>query len=848
MNCSTRTFRGLILAVMACAASHTSPSRAWSDELTNSIPKFTATFDGKAISPHIEHASGVGDQATYVLHLDVAMTLQSEREMNFTKRGESENQIFVSLPDQTPRLVAVTVGKTYHDDKEVLLNPLATLSDAEIRGLWGIEINHWSDEIAQKLKLIDPARTCVTIREDTAQGRKHALPPLPAGLTKLRIQSNSSEGLKNLDELRDQTELRFLSISMTGAASFDCSLIKQAIHLETLNLIGNTLKSTDDLAALTQLKVLIADYCRGLNKISFASAMPKLTTLRISNTQVVDLSPLEGLSMLQTVDANLTPVRKLPASIPALRELNVISSRLTDADVNTFQQANQECRVRHRWGASLQTALKSATRLRIRSGGTCHRNEATEKTLFETNAADQIQQLLAGIQLNEARSGFHCMCCGDPSLEFYEGDRLIVTLGFHHGEGFRWTGGWPGDAALTPQSADFLVEWLANHDVTGPLKQRQAKAEEVKAGERKIAQATVAMSPSLAAVFRKSPQTFAAALKKELPDKGARVEVLLRVFGTSNDSWSQLEDIERLADEQLRTYDAEILGAAIEKALLGNDRQLRRGAARFWESWQSPLEKWNPQNVAQLHRIVLLIQQEARYYPLRMEALDNLRSWKSDVSEDEFARRLSAGLHDSIPQVRRKAMLIAGRTRHEPSATDLMSVLRGKTLTTQPFPDVPAAEAQDPPEGFGDVAEGCSDVEVAALALAYMEHAATKPVIDAIQPRTPLLEVALALLGEGSLLKPEHFAAPHRNQELQLAAVEAVIRSKGKFGLQDSFGYKQATHWWEVERVSQRLSQMLQTEKAPSSDELAGCKDLKTLQQWFRAHGAEYLKRFDTSK
>ena len=31
------------------------------------------------------------------------------------------------------------------------MNPLETLSDAELRGLWGVKINHWSDEIAQKI-------------------------------------------------------------------------------------------------------------------------------------------------------------------------------------------------------------------------------------------------------------------------------------------------------------------------------------------------------------------------------------------------------------------------------------------------------------------------------------------------------------------------------------------------------------------------------------------------------------------------------------------------------------------------------------------------------------------------
>ena len=834
----------LALAVVACSwLQFASP--AWSQDDDHPTPKFTITFDGKPISPRVQYVGGTGDRARYLLHMDVVLTLGPERELNFTHHGESKEKLFLTPAGQQPRLVGVQVQTTYRDDKAVLVNPLETLSDAELRGLWGVKINHWSDEIAQKLTLIDPVHTCVTLREEVAQGKKHALPPLPAGIVALRIESNSSEGLKKLDELANQTQLKSLSVNLTGAASFDCALVKQATQLEFLELTGNTLRNTDALGSLTELQVLNADYCKGLTKVSFAAAMTKLTTLRISNTPVADLSPLEGLPELQTVDANRTAVRKLPALMPALVKLDVVSSRMTDADVRAFQQANAKCQVRHRWGASMQVALKPATRLRIRSGGTCHRELEAEKTLFETKAANEIQQLLAGIQINEEKSGFHCMCCGNPSLEFYDGDQLIATLGFHHGMGLRWPGGWPGDAALTPQSVDFLIEWLANRNVTGPRKEREAAADEAKAGERKIVQATIGMSPSLAKAFRLGAPQFATALKKELPDKLAQVEVLLRVFGTSNDSWSTLDPIEQLAEDQLKGHDTKTLAAAVEKGLTGKDRQLRRGAARFWESWHSPVEEWNPPNIAELHRIVLQIQQEAHYYPSRMSALDGLARWKNELSDDDFAQRLSAGLHDPAPQVRRKAMLIAGRTKHKQSALTLMSVLQNETLKLQPLPDVPLAESQDVPDGFDTFAKGCSDVEVAALALGYMQHAPAKSLIEAIQPPTAMLDVALALFGDGVRLKAEHFASKSRNQELQLAAVQVVIDSKGKYGLQLALGYQQATHWWEGEHVAGRLSQMLQKEKAPGSEELSDCKDLKTLQRWYQDHGAEYLKRFE---
>jgi hypothetical protein len=136
-------------------------------------------------------------------------------------------------------------------------------------------------------------------------------------------------------------------------------------------------------------------------------------------------------------------------------------------------------------------------------------------------------------------------------------------------------------------------------------------------------------------------------------------------------------------------------------------------------------------------------------------------------------------------------------------------------------------------------------MEVAALGLGILQHASAKLLIQEIRPQTPMLEVAQALLGDGGRLRGHHFASEQSNQELQLAAVQAVIRSKGRHGLELALGYKQATHWWEEEFVARELSRMLQTEDAPGKQKLADCKDLVTLQKWFASHGVEYLRRLE---
>jgi len=607
--------------------------------------------------------------------------------------------------------------------------------------------------------------------------------------------------------------------------------------------LRQTLRKPGALATHSALQVLDLKYCDGASDLSFVRSLSALEELDVSRTKMADLSPLSGLPRLRTIAANLSPVRRLPTALTNLQELAILSSKVREADVKAFQDAHPQCHVKHGWADALLAALGSADRLQVRSGGTCHRNEAQEQTLFETADPAQIRSLRASIEVVDERSGFHCMCCGDPSLEFYRGDKLVATHGFHHGRGLRWIEGWPGDAALASKSAPALVDWLAARNVRGPSEQRAAEIELAQAGARKLTQAMTGMSPPLAEAFAAGPARFQAALARAIPDKKNQAAVWLRVLGMSNGSWSELDGIEQAAEDALKNFDAATLVSAASAALVGEDRQFRRGAARLWMSWQSSLENWKPSNVAELHRVVLQVQQQAYYYPLRMQALSYLAAWKEELPAEEVDRRLSAGLHDAAPQVRREAMLVAGRMKHTESIPLLVKVIEGEAIPTHPLADVSAWERSEVPEGFGDVAEGCSDKEVAALALGIMGDKVSKDLIERIAPPTAMTDVAVALLGEGQRLKPEHFRTAENNQELQLAAVEAVVRSKGRFGLKIAIDYQQATHWWEEESVAERLSRMLVAENAPGSRQLVGCKSLAELRRWFDRYGAEYLAR-----
>lgn len=823
----------------------------WGEESASRLRPLKVSFGGRSFTPHVISFSGSEiAQPGDLIDVGYYLKLRSDREFDIAVEGRHGERVFVVGADKTKRLVGVKVFSTYADrefEKKVVINPLEGLSTAELRGLWGVEIDHWSAAIAKSLSQLDTEQTCVTVG-DGAASSPHTLPALPAGLRYLRVYSRSSDGLMHLQELSKQTQLKFLAVGLVARVDFDCALIVGAARLQYFDGAGLEVKNSSSLAKLSSLRYLNLRYSDNLADVKFASELKQLENLIIDHSKVADLSPLNGLPKLRSVNADQSPVMKLPQAMPALRDLHVMSSKLTDADVKTFQQGNLKCETFHRWLPALQRALTKATKLRIRTGGTCHRDIASEQTQFETADAAVIKVLAAGIQIEENRSGGHCLCCGDPSLEFYEGDKLIVTLGFHHAQAMRWPEIWPGDGTLSAGSAEFLIRWLADHNVPGPLRERERAQEQAGQEQRKLAQAVSGFPAALVEEFRTGARNFSAVLKKLKPEPTDQIAVYLHILGTSNGSWSSTDSVEHFAESNLKEYETPALEKAVEAALLGVDRQTRRGAARFWIGWQSPLEKWAPAKPGRLYSIVLTMQQESRFNPLRVQALDHLGSWRDDLPPGEFDTRLAAGLRDPDVQVRRKAMMIAGRMRHEPSAALLMDVLNGKAVETQPLPKIPDWETRDVGNYDEEVASKSSDAEVAALALATMKHQAALPVIQAKQPATPMFEVARALLGDGNQLKPEYFASPDENQELQLAAVGAVIRSRGRFGLKMAMDYRQATHWWEEEYVTSQLTDMLIREKAEGSEQLKKAKRLRDLKEWFKVHGDKYLSRLTDPK
>ncbi|MBI5779826.1 MAG: hypothetical protein HZA49_10305 [Planctomycetes bacterium] len=112
---------------------------------------------------------------------------------------------------------------------------------------------------------------------------------------------------------------------------------------------------------------------------------------------------------------------------------------------------------------SLHKALEGVDRIKVRSGGTCHRNTTDEKVLIDEKRPEFIQNIIKNINVGtNILRHVSCACCGNPTFEFYKKDQLVISLGFHHGKRLRWPDGkWAGDAELTKSSAAFLAKLLA---------------------------------------------------------------------------------------------------------------------------------------------------------------------------------------------------------------------------------------------------------------------------------------------------------------------------------------------------------------------------------------------------
>lgn len=605
--------------------------------------RYSFKLDGIAIDPvviSLNPSQNKPQEGDLVLIDDILLTLGPEKTYDLKSTPKEDGRL-LAMTENGPQVIGVKVSWTFKDEKKVILDPLSKLSVEEIRRLRGVVLDVWNDQIAARLKHVNPASTCLTITDNTAQGTERTLPPLPPTIQYLRIRERSNQGIEDYSGLSKLTSLSFLMVhSMTGPV--DVESLRNSPALKYLDLRQTRIRNETAFTKLPQLRYMNLAFVNGVTSISFISDLPALAELNVQGTKVTDLSPLANHKCLVSVTANQTPIQNLPrTTVPSLRHLQAMSTKLSDEVVAEFARANPQCQMLFRWEHALREALSGVTRLRLRSGGTCHRDISQEKTLLEVKDKAKIAKLIENIGIDEQRSGSHCLCCGDPSFEFFNDNKLVLTLGFHHGQAVRWPETWPGDGALTDTSADFLCQWLADNGILDPLQQREHQKRRDAAAKRRMATYVALIPKDIVSKLQtaQSADEAGKAFVDGVADDVARAELCLKLFGCDQGSWNQDNGLDNLLKESLLPLiKPEHLVGVLTKA---TDTQTLNGAGR----WLFSEGKWKSLDEKALKSVLPMVAKNALEHPRphnRQETLKALGEIKSAEAKALLRSALAA--------------------------------------------------------------------------------------------------------------------------------------------------------------------------------------------------------------
>lgn len=515
------------------------------------------------------------------------------------ERDEVE-KLFCKFNGGPERCIGLEVKKVYIDDQITLIDPLSRLPPEEKKHLRSVILSDRPANWDQALSGIDWEQCAVSLGGDsTDPAAPHRMPQLPAEVAYLTFDFSNSDEITDVSPLAKLDQLRFLDLGY-------CLTLKGG-ELQNkpklVHLIADYIafENAADLASLSAMKFLKIREAEGIKSPDFANQMPELRVLKIDRTAVSDISKLTcpKLRLLSAIHTNIEALPS-PENVPVLKDLRILSTPAgQDPElVASFQKSLQGCTIAATWMQSLRSKIEGANKLRVRSGGTCHRRPDEEETLFELTDVDKIRSLIAGLQVIDDRSGFSCMCCGEPTIEVYKEDVLIASIGFHHGHSLRWSDGlWPGDAAMTEESSRHLCKFLADHGHDGPLQEFEEGLARDRAGNRFASSLseiapdafysdwwkTISgedQSPSSDSELQDPDDHLRNLVASQWPDKNHRAKNLFAIYGALPDgSWN----LSLAFDDSLRESLLPELSTKINDLLTSKDinEQTLQGIARW---------------------------------------------------------------------------------------------------------------------------------------------------------------------------------------------------------------------------------------------------------------------------
>lgn len=704
----------LLLAAFAFAAAAPLPGKT--------MGNYTFTLDGKDYEPGT-YCLEMGDEPVPgdVIQVGI-LPVTLEEPGRYDLHWEDDGFLYRVLADGSKVLIACRVFNEEPDDdaagagrlkrKGGLVNPLAKLNDEALRQIRGVSLAAWPDDMGGLLGRLDLDKVCIHLERNVAQGEGRALPPVPERLRHLMVSSSGHNGYLDFTRLKALSRLRFLDISGAGCDQFNFSLL-QGLPLEYLSLPWvREARGVEVIGSLRSLKTLEGNGSNYLGKADWVAGLPELRQFYASQISgdgetkpvPLELSALNGLAKLRAIHVALSPVASLPDKhLPQLTKATLMLSKVDEDAVRKFAAANPQCEVRRSMNATLAKALQGADRMRARTGGLCHRRESEETTIGEARDPALVREMAQHMEVRDDQGGFHCMCCGSPTFEFYRGAELIAAIGFHHGQSIRWGNGlWPGDAALTERSADFLIEWLDRNGHSKPKQERIEARRRSAADERRYQRYQALVPKGLMDAWddAEDADTMTKALENQVPDLEARTLLLLKLLGCDNGTWTKTTGFEEvIVDRWLPAVpEATLLKVVAGVKPLSEEGQ---GAAR-WIFGRGNLTPWQA----------------------KWEVLEPLAKFSMTHPRQANRWRALEGLRD-----------LGG----EPSRQLLMAVVRGD-FKVRELPDEDLYEPEGSQTFYPNaitLPDGASDALAAALCLAELEDVASRSAVGKLKSAQP---------------------------------------------------------------------------------------------------------------
>ena len=158
-----------------------------------------------------------------------------------------------------------------------------------------------------------------------------------SGLTALEVLDLGSNGIRDLSALSELTALTALDLSNNqspddGWGISDISVLSNLTALEYLDLQVNQITDITPLAGLTQLETLSFHNNPGLSDIRALSGLTALKHLSLSNTLISDIIPLANLTALKELYLNSCSISDISplSGLTALEHLHLRSNSITD--------------------------------------------------------------------------------------------------------------------------------------------------------------------------------------------------------------------------------------------------------------------------------------------------------------------------------------------------------------------------------------------------------------------------------------------------------------------------------------------------------------------------------------